>query len=34
MQKLARLVEYRGAPKTGGYFLTDFMKGRIDNAKG
>jgi hypothetical protein len=30
MQKLTRLVEYRGAPKTGGYFLTDFMKDRID----
>jgi len=30
MQKLTRLVEFKGAPKTGGYFLTDYMLSKLD----
>ncbi|MBX2924459.1 MAG: HTH domain-containing protein [Chitinophagaceae bacterium] len=30
MQKLTQLVEFRGAPKTGGYFLTDYMLLKLD----
>jgi hypothetical protein len=29
MQKVRQLVEYRGSQKTGGYFLTDFMKSKL-----
>lgn len=29
MQKVRQLVEYRGSQKTGGYFLTEFMKSRL-----
>lgn len=29
MQKLTQLVEFRGAPKIGGYFLTDYMLSKI-----
>jgi len=30
MQKLTRLIEFRGASKTGGYFLTDYMLSKLD----
>jgi hypothetical protein len=29
MQKLTLLVEFRGAPKIGGYFLTDYMLSKL-----
>ncbi|RXK83977.1 HTH domain-containing protein [Filimonas effusa] len=31
MQRLTLLVEFRGAPKTGGYFLTSYMLSKLDN---
>ena len=30
MQKITSLVEFRGAPKTGGYFLTDLMRSKLE----
>ncbi|HRP58296.1 ATP-binding protein [Agriterribacter sp.] len=33
MQKLMQLVEFRGAPKTGGYFLTDHMLLKLDKSR-
>jgi ATP-dependent DNA helicase RecG len=30
IQKLTQLVEFKGAPKTGGYFLTDYMLSKLD----
>ena len=30
MQKLTLLVEFRGAPKTGGYFPTDYMLSKLE----
>ena len=32
IQKLTQLIEFRGAPKTGGYFLTDYMLSRLDKS--
>ena len=30
MQKIRRLVEYKGSQKTGGYFLTDYMLSKLN----
>jgi ATP-dependent DNA helicase RecG len=30
IQKTYQLVEFRGVPKTGGYFLTDYMLSKLD----
>lgn len=30
MQKLTKLVEFKGIPKTGGYYLTDYMLSRLN----
>ena len=30
MQKIRRLVEYKGSQKTGGYFLTDYLLSKLN----
>jgi ATP-dependent DNA helicase RecG len=30
MQKLGKLIEFRGAPKKGGYFLTEYMQTKLN----
>lgn len=30
IQKITKLVEFKGAPKTGGYFLTEYMLSKLD----
>jgi ATP-dependent DNA helicase RecG len=31
MQKLSKLVEFKGTPRTGGYYLTDYMLSKLNN---
>ena len=30
MQKISNLVEFIGAPKSGGYYITDYMKEKMN----
>jgi predicted DNA-binding transcriptional regulator YafY len=31
LEKIRKLIEYRGSKKTGGYFLTDYILSKLDN---